>query len=193
MLRIMMPQKILINQNKKILFVHIPKNGGTSILNKLNQSMWIKTFPYGHDPLFVLEQNNNINNIFSFCVVRNPYKRTFSYFIHFKKINNLECSFIEFLFFLKKKKYFPLTPMIIFPQSFYIYNLKGQIGINKIYKHEKFYELENDLNLNLNILNKGCYLQTEYEKNMKNKNCVNLIRELFSIDFINFNYDLDDV
>jgi hypothetical protein len=175
--------------NKKILFVHIPKTGGKSILNSIDQSMWKKKLYAGHDPLFVLEINNNIENTFSFCVVRNPYKRTFSHYNHFKENNNIDCSFIEFLKIIKQKKFYSKTPMIVFPQSFYVYNLKGIIGMNKIYKYEKFYEIEDDFNINFKVMNKGNYSQENYETAYKNKECVDLVKELFSIDFINFKYD----
>jgi hypothetical protein len=178
---------------KQLLFVHIPKTGGTSILNKLNQTMWRKIEYAGHDPLFLLEKNNDIKNAFSFCVVRNPYKRTFSYYNHFKIQNNIECSFLDFLNILKTKQFFEKTPMIVFPQSFYVYDLNGNIGINKIYNYEKFYEIEEDLCMKFNHLNKGNYSQKEYEDAFKNETVINLVQELFSVDFMNFNYRYDDL
>lgn len=180
------------NLNNKLLFIHIPKTGGTSILNKLDQSMWKKTIYGGHDPLFVLEKNNNVQDSFSFCVVRNPYKRTFSYYEHFKRVNNLDYSFLEFLESIKKKYFFKLTPMILFPQSFYVYGSNGEISVNKIYKYENFTEIEMDLNLKFKKLNIGNYNKEDYKNAYLDKNSINLVRDLFSVDFINFDYDLDD-
>lgn len=176
---------------KELLFVHIPKTGGTSILKKINQSMWKRSVYAGHDPLFILEKNNNINQSFSFCVVRNPYRRTFSYYNHFKKLNNIDCSFLEFLNKIKNKEHFKKTPMIVFPQSFYVYNSIGIIGVHKIYKYEKFYELEKDLNVEFEVLNKGSYTKKDYEKEYADEKIINLVRDLFYVDFINFNYSLD--
>lgn len=178
---------------EKLLFVHIPKTGGTSILNKLDQSMWKKTKNIGHDPLFLLEKNNDTENAFSFCVVRNPYTRTFSYYDHFKFQNNVECSFLDFLYILKRKEFSKNTPMMIFPQSFYVYNLHGDIGIDKIYNYEKFYEIEEDLNIKFDYLNKGTYSQKEYKDAFKDKNAIALVQELFSVDFINFDYGYDEL
>lgn len=176
--------------NKNFLFVHVPKTGGSSILDKLNQSMWKKSLFAGHDPFFILEKNNDIKNAFSFCVVRDPYTRTFSYYEHFKKQNSLECSFLDFLEIIKKKIFFHKTPMIVFPQSFYIYNCKGEIGIDKIYKYENFSEIEKDLNIKFEWINKGSYTEDDYKKAYENEKCIDLVNELFSIDFLNFNYEI---
>lgn len=156
--------------------------------------MWKKIFYGGHDPFFSVEKNNNINeNVFSFTVVRNPYKRTFSFFKHFKKVNNINCSFLEFLNIVKCKQFFSKTPMIVFPQSFYVYDSNGSISITKIYQYEKFYELEQDLNLKFDVLNKGNYFKNEYNDSYKNKECIELVQELFSVDFINFNYNWNEI
>lgn len=177
--------------NRKLLFVHIPKTGGTSILEKIDQSMWKKVIYAGHDPLFVLESNNNIIDAFSFCVVRNPYRRTFSYYNHFKKQNKIECSFLHFLEVIEKKIFFEKTPMIVFPQSFYVYDLSGTISIDKIYKHENFIELENDLNIKFDRLNVGNYNENDYIDAYEDVNCIKIVQKLFSVDFINFDYNYD--
>jgi len=178
---------------EKTLFVHIPKTGGTSILNKIDQSMWKKVIYAGHDPFFILESNNNLENTFSFCVVRNPYRRTFSYFNHFKRENNIDCSYIEFLKILKRKDYYKKTPMIVYPQSFYVYNSKGEISIDKIYRYENFGKIEEDFDIQFENLNSGNYTQKDYSDAYENEECVSIIQELFSVDFINFKYDWTEI
>ena len=175
----------------KKLFVHIPKTGGTSILRKIDQSMWNKTHYAGHDPYFMLQKQNDLRDVFSFCVVRNPYTRTFSYYNHFKRINRYDCSFIEFLEILKRKIYFPGTRMMYYPQSFYIFDIKGIIGVKKFYFYEKFFEIEEDFGIKFDHLNKGNYTNDDYRKSYDNLKCVELVKELFSVDFLNFGYNLN--
>jgi hypothetical protein len=181
---------------KKLLFIHIPKTGGTSILNKLfanGLDNWKRVMPFNHDPLFMLERNNLITEqTFKFSVARNPYTRTFSYYKHFCVKNNLNISANEFLFFLKRKNnFFPNTPFVIYPQSFFIYDQNGEYVLNKIYKQEKFYEIEEDLQIKFDHINKGNYEIEEYLEFVSKKDNIELIRELFSVDFFNFNYDIE--
>ena len=178
-----------------LLFIHIPKTGGKSILKKLNENdldPWKRVFPMGHDPLFSLNKNNRISDdTFKFCIVRNPYQRTFSYYKHFCRENFLDVTLNEFLNYIKQKKVFSRTPMMLYPQSFYIYNEFGRCGLDKIYRYERFFEIEEDLGFKFERINVGNYSEDEYIECLKDKDNINLIQELYSVDFHKFGYDYE--
>lgn len=176
-----------------VLFVHIPKTAGQSIFSvlsekKLNNCKY--TIYSKHDPLFVLQKNNNIARTFKFTVVRNPFRRTYSYYKHFNKMNNSNYLFLDFLNFIKSGKEFDKTPMILYPQSFYCISDDGNIGLDKIYKYEFLNELEFDLNIKLSHLNKGNYSEEEYFNDYSDS-IKSIVVDYFSSDFINFNYCMD--
>ena len=136
-----------------------------------------------------------MNNIppftFKFCICRNPFTRTFSYYKHFIKWNQY-CShftFYDFLYHIKKKIIFDITPMILYHQSFYIYNLKGEIGV-KIFRYEKLREVEKIVG-KIPVLNNGIYDREEYNYHYAQNNNIEVVRELFFVDFQTFNYSKD--
>jgi len=182
---------MFLNRNrheKLFLFVHIPKTGGTSIRSIIKDN-WNRSYPYFHDPLFNLQLLNDIgDNIFKFCVVRNPYTRTFSYYKHFLRNNPQfnNWNFETFLYHLKKKVYFKNTPMIGYPQSFYVYDLNGDISLN-VFNFENLVKLEKVLDRKLPILHNGGYNVDDYYQSYSKKN-IETVKEMFSIDFDNFNY-----
>jgi hypothetical protein len=180
----------------KYLFVHVPKTAGQSILSLLNErelDPWNRVVHAKHDPYFVLQRNNKIDSyVFSFAVVRNPYRRTFSYFKHFCKHNRISCKFKHFLNAIKDGVHYERTPMITFTQSFYCLDEIGDISLSKIYKHENLHEMEKDLNISLPHLNKGNYSEEEYFESYTEEN-KNFVRDYYSSDFCNFNYCLDFV
>jgi hypothetical protein len=177
-----------------VLFVHIPKTGGQSIFSSLNDkkmSDWEYVVHSKHDPLFVLQKNNNISSrIFKFSVVRNPFRRAYSHYKHFNKINDTNYTFFQFLSFIKSGKEFHKTPMILYPQSFYCLDSNGDIGLNKVYKYEFLHDLENDLQITLPHLNRGNYSEEEYF-NDYNDSIKLFVIDYFSSDFVNFNYCTD--
>jgi hypothetical protein len=179
----------------KLLFIHIPKTGGTSIAKYLLESgldKWNRDFNYKHhDPLILLEKNNLIDiDTFKFSVVRNPYTRTYSYYHHFMRINSISLSFTDFLDIIKKEIFFPQTPLINKLQKYYVLDKSGGIGLTKIYNYENLLELESDLNFKLEKLNVGNYSKKEYYDDYNKKN-INLVKEIFFDDFKIFNYSLD--
>ena len=182
----------MIIDNKEynnFLFIHIPKTGGTSINNtfeKNNLKTWNTVKDYGHDPLYILKNNNIIDSsTFVFSVVRNPYTRAFSYWKHFNINNATSLSFIEFLSTIENKIQFNQTPWTIYDQTSFLYD--KEINITKLYKFENLKEIEKDFNIILSHDRKGIY-----NKNIKDYfdlNIISKINTLYHRDFINFEYE----
>lgn len=185
--------RILDKEYNNILFVHIPKTAGTSIFNIIDENKldnWKRSYPRRHDPYFSLKQDNVIGtDTYSFSVVRNPYRRTYSCFVQYNKTNRSKISFIEYLTNIQNNKISQSTPMLHLPQSFYIF--EGQnLQVTKIYKFENLQELEKDFNWNLSVSNTGNYMVELYCEDYTEK-AIKITQELYGIDFANFDYSLN--
>lgn len=179
--------------NGNVIFIHIPKTGGQSVfsfLDSKNLDSWKRTFHARHDPLFHLEKENDLTDVFKFSIVRNPFTRTFSYYKHFNYQNNLRISLSEFFQIIKQQKVYKKTPMIFYPQSFYLCNKDGNFGMDKIYRFERLDNLESDFNIKLPKINVGNYSGEEYIKQYTKEN-QNFVREYYYCDFINLKYSFD--
>ena len=81
---------MFINHKHKFIFIHIPKNAGTSIRGSFktegyDQKVVNKRYP--HDPCSKIKKycgEEVWNTFFKFAIVRNPYDRLVSYY-HFHK------------------------------------------------------------------------------------------------------------
>ena len=187
-----------MTQNKPLqfLFIHIPKNAGTSITDFL-----VKRFKYNintfstidkelniHDTLFQLETINNINkNTKIFSVCRNPYRRSYSYYKYFIK-EKMIISTLSFGEYLKEIDNMKLKD---FRQDCYTQGwwLITKNNLNKkIYYFENLLEFEKDFQCNLPHLNKTNFnidLYTkEYTEDAKKR-----VLDIYYDDFLTFNYD----
>ena len=211
--------KILKETNKtKVLHIKIPKNGTHSI-NKvlIDKDCWKREYFFGHDPLYVLKKNNSIDeNVFIFCVSRNPYTRFFSQYNQLvrtlKEYENK--TNIDFCLDIENKN---LHPVFVSPQvswisteknnilpiksSFYNmnnsiyenYNFSGDleaIKINKIYRLENICDFESDFEVKLSNDNKTDYCNSRYKK-FFTEEVINFVKKYYETDFLFFNYDFD--
>lgn len=199
-----------INHEKKLIFINIPKNAGTSIIEAMGVD----------NALFdvSLEQYKEIYKDYwdfylKFSVVRNPFDRFISAykFIRSKKNLNplLQISkvlksgkiikldrhpnhfqalqydingFIKYLYENKEQHTF-----MTFPQSFFICDKYDRLKIDKIVRFEN---LENDLKeigiSNINLLNKSNI--DDKTKIILSPESKNILYEMYEMDFKNFNY-----
>lgn len=197
--------------DKPVLFVHIPKTAGTSVHKVLTETPSWKIMPkipnhsgMNHNPLFVLERYNILNNFFVFSIVRNPFTRAFSYYQHYKRQQSSDTSFEQFLDHVRRKKQAVFefldhvsikkntnaTPFIAYSQSFFLFDMKGKMSLDKLYRFENIEEFETDFNIKMPNLNVGNYSLDEYLSNYT-PTTIDLVRHIYLEDFVNLNYSMD--
>lgn len=178
---------------EKVLFIHIPKTAGVSIINMLDTTslcLWKNHKVHSHYSYDTAKSVENIqDDIFKFSVVRDPFTRTYSYFKHFNKINKVNYSMDDFLNVVEGASSFKDTPLVQFTQSHYLFN-DGKNQMDKTYKFENLKELEKDFGVKLGKDNKGVYSKEEYNNDYTNK-VINRVLDIYEEDFINFGYSMD--
>jgi len=206
-------------RNIHLLYLHIPKTGGTSIedflfednhIIKNNSSLYscgeaIKGIPYSL-------QHCTLNDIISFnryfkisfkklrimCSVRNPYDRFISFLFYKNLIQQNETpENIELLMkdILKEENYKNYDNHIL-PQHIFILNKNEILKYVKIIKNETLNSDMinigfNNFNLNINITNPYDYKNKDDIKYLKyyNENTLKFINDFYENDFIIFKYN----
>ena len=201
-----------VDENHKFIFVHIPKNAGTSIGTMLN----IKT---RHFPITVYQ--NELGKVefekyFSFCFVRHPYERFISLYNYAKMQESYyhssvnpekaiygkhmdydllkDASIHDCAILLKEGKLIHNPPYPIwFPQCTWILDNKQKVLVDYIGKVE-------DIHLHLRNIKK--FIKKEFEtipylnqsqgiknrKDLLDEKTKKILAEYYSLDFELFNY-----
>lgn len=121
-------------ENRKLLFIHIPKTGGRALATQLRKEGYFKKSNGSHIRIWEIEDWKNYH---SFCVVRNPYERTQSFYRHFYKDKRDEYNVHNqtFLEFVKN------TPNVFHSKSqTYWISYQNKIVVNDIIKYENYSE-----------------------------------------------------
>lgn len=198
-----------INRHKKILFVHIPKNAGSSVAKTLDMKADWK--PKNLDVMYGIDENQVVlqslpleyfsnyidQKLIDECqkitVVRNPYDRVLSDYTWSKRGFS---TILDFLKFIKqninkdKKELIKLNKYYtnhILPQSEYIKCEKNKI--DKIFYFETLNEDFFDF-YGIKLLHINSRKHKEWKEFYKNKpEEIQLINELYDQDFKNFGYE----
>jgi hypothetical protein len=208
-------QKDFFNTNKKLFFLHIPKNAGTSIENlgnkygikwgrfvdKKNYKLYDTpcNYYYWHSPYFIKIPGYNY-----FAIIRNPYDKIISEFYyvggyndkHFKAKSHLESFYLwldDKYNIIKKNKHW--NNCHILPQYNYIYDNNGNKRVEHIIYMNKDFTKNLDLlfkkynlNININDFEKNNSREKHFKKTELNNKAIKQINEMYKKDFKYFNF-----
>lgn len=194
-----------ISHDKKLIFIHIPKCAGTSIISFLNMEM------QGHFTAhkYVCEQPPHplfsTSNYLKFTIVRNPWDRVVSSYEYAKMLNSYyhsennlhpdfnlihNLTFEETLLKLKSNPELFKHPSW-FPQYHWVCDYENVVLVDKIFKLEN---LDDEFN---SFLKKYGYTETLPKLNGSNRNqytsyyneqTISLVSDIYQNDIKIFNY-----
>ena len=179
----------LLNHN--IIFIHIPKAGGSSIYNafKLANSCILIPTGYAHTSITELENNYKINADTYITQCRHPFKRFYSHYNYLLEWN--EKKFIGFVELLNDKS--KINDFIYnFPTE--ISAFQKQVDFLNLKRNLKLFKLENGLiwqyfsELGYKITPMHSKKST-YKNEKISKEIIDIVYKYFLDDYTYFNYD----
>jgi hypothetical protein len=189
---------MIISHNSKIIFIHIQRTGGSSIINLLKH--------HQGDNIEIIAQHGNARSeenylldaypqYFTFSFVRNPWDRILSWYLLINKESQekIEQEKIKFERFLNMNLAFkPNDPHFHYNQFDYISNTNGELITNKIYRFEHYDKEIQDLQKTLHFpVIEAHKMNTTWNRDYRNyytKNSQELIAEKCKKDIEYFNY-----
>ena len=176
----------MIIDSHKVIFIHIPKNAGTSIETYFaNDSFRIQ--PTKHADIHEIKRKfkNSYNNYKKFTIIRNPYDKMVSWYFYLKRNLGENYNVIEFNEWIKDtSKFWHVNDPVSYlkPQFEWIDNTVEII---------KFENINEELNnffgekINLPITNKS---NRNHYLEYYNENSLDIIYNRYKKDFKKYNY-----
>ena len=176
----------MIIEEYKAIFIHIPKNAGSSIETYFaNESFRIQ--PNKHDTINEIKKRfkNSYDNYSKFTIIRNPYDKMVSWYFYLKRNVGENHNVIEFNDWIKDpSKFWHANDPISYlkPQCKWIDNTVEII---------RFENLNEELNnffgedIDLPITNKSNH---NHYSTYYNKNSIDIIYDRYKEDFKRYNY-----
>lgn len=180
----------IISHKYKIIFIHIPKCGGTSIRNVILQNdPNAISLPHTSYVSLCKNYSNEVNTYLIFTTVRNTYSRLVSQWFYIKKLNEENIIHIPPSFKLFKPFVDYEFKQIMKEDLF-----KGEIKVSMLRWIE---DENNNVNNNINIIELDENLENNINTLFKNQN-VNLIVKIPRLNTTNHNnyqkyYDMETI
>jgi hypothetical protein len=176
-----------------IRFIHIPKNGGTSISKFLRKNGIEYLYGDGNQDFtdIVVSRHNNASywaneNSFKFCVVRNPYHRLVSFYNWTTQVRELP----DWETFVKKQMTNARAKNSWKLQVDWIYNNSyNKLYVDKIFKLEDLQQLKDYFNIKTKIPHLNKSTKKHYDFYYKNNEIKDIVYERFIKDFELLGYE----
>jgi hypothetical protein len=189
------------------IFIHIPKNAGTSIISLLNNG---EETEQEHNSYwdFLRADKERFNRYFSFCVVRNPWDRLLSAYTYLSKggngdtdinlsneINNSCRDFSDFVLnWLTFEKIYSIK--LLNPQYIYIQSEHtGKIMVSKLLKYENLQIDFEDVRKQLNLTDSLSWLNSSGQRRYQdfyNPELIKKVEHFYSTDIKMLGYAFDE-
>ena len=180
----------MIIEKYKTIFIHIPKNAGTSIEEYFGNNSF-KVQPNKHDNIYDIKKMfpNPYNNYRKFTIIRNPYDKMVSWYFYLRR-NTFENVFAE-------GDVIEFNEWIKDPSKFWNFNdpisyLKPQHNwVDKTVRIIKFENLNKELEeffgeeIDLPVTNKSDH---KHYLNYYNQKSLDIIYDRYKEDFEKYNY-----
>lgn len=202
---------MIYSDEKKFIFIHVPKTGGTSLTEVLrpcasigvnkqysvpNGSMFHETV-MKHVRALHLKKfiNNNIwDSYFKFGFVRNPWALLLSLYSWMIKYRKKQYKYHNFTHYIQRfsRSYSPeRTKLLYGGQYAYYHNKKGKCLVNKIYRFENYRKAVSQISKRLGFKIKVPHvfktMHTHY-RNHYTENTRKIVGEIFARDIETFKY-----
>lgn len=194
---------------KELIFIHIPKCGGTSVENALNMTnrlghgYGIKNGKamqhYSYSDYQEMLGDEAFDRYYKFAIVRNPYTRFMSEY-HWCEIKDVgrRCGqdmncFITYCEGIVERGDYHLTIYHdhIMPQYKYIYDNNDRLIVDKVFKIENYNEVEKMLNDRYKVLLKEKALVGNYDGSFRlTEKQKKRVYKMYKKDFELFGYNV---
>ena len=177
----------MIIDEYECIFIHIPKNAGTSIEEYFGNGS-VRIQPSKHADIYEIKRKfkNSYNNYRKFTIIRNPYDKMVSWYFYLKRNLGENHNIIEFNEWIKNpSKFWHANDPISFlkPQCEWIDDTVVFLKFENLNKELKqFFNNE----INLPIINKSNH---DHYLEYYNKESLNIIYNRYKEDFKKYNYE----
>lgn len=183
-----------ISHKYKLIFVHVPKTGGTSLAKALGinrNHLYAKQLKEKYKEYW--------DNYYTFSFARNPWDRMVSVFFYYRDgveehnkhvMNNIPQNFNDFIheFYDKKREWYNA----LYVQQYDWLSEKDEILVDYVYRFEDFREETNKIFNKFKIKTKLPHIRKSVHENYRtyyNENTIKLVGEMFDKDVEYFNYE----
>lgn len=202
--------KMIINDNNKFIFVHIPKNSGTAmsdvickeypnsiLLKEVDTKTGLDKMHLHQDVISQYINQDKLDTYFIFCIIRNPYEKMYSAWsfiknrFPYKNVNDFIKFHITNEFIFGRELIKNDARVHYRPQHTFIFNEKSEKMVNFIIRYET---LNNDIKImnefhNLNIKEYGKNHTRQKHIRKLNSESILKINDLYDEDFRLLSYN----